>query len=75
MRHSILLKAKCEIIITTMPEQSKLGVLPDSDLGKMYLGKLHRGPWGERGYVLSKGNKFSEKVQVLLPTTSKHFKI
>jgi len=32
MRHSILLKAKCETVITVVSKWSKLEILPDSDL-------------------------------------------
>lgn len=35
MRHLILLKAKCEIIITVVSKWSKLGILPVSDLDNM----------------------------------------
>lgn len=50
MRHSVLLKAKCEIIIAMMPKWSKLGILPDSYFENMQVNwRVREATMGRKG--------------------------
>lgn len=60
MIHPILLKAKCEIIITIVSKWSKLGMLPKSSW--KHTSKLGRDLWGKWVYVWGKGNSFLNKL-------------